>query len=379
MCLCIWYEMRRSKMRTRAIIRKEIIHILRDPRSLVIIFIMPILLLVLFGYAITFEIRDIKLGIVDRDNTSSSRQLIAAFLNSGYFVPAAFPRNRDEIENLMMERKIGAALVIPKGFADECHSFRPGQIQMLIDGSNANTATVVLNYSSGVLLSYPQVGMKRNDHPPIELEPRIWYNPDLQSADFIVPGLIAVLMMMICTMLTSITIAREKETGTMEQILVSPVRSYEIVFGKVIPYVFVAFLVAAVVILFARLVFAVPVRGNISLLALLSLVFIYAALSIGVLISSRARTQQVAQMTSLLATLLPSLLLSGFLFPIDSMPRLLRILSMLVPAKYYLIIIRGILLKGVDARILAVPVFFLLLFGTMLLAISVKNFKTNLD
>ena len=165
----------------------------------------------------------------------------------------------------------------------------------------------------------------------------------------------------------------------MEQILVSPVRSYEIVFGKVVPYVFVAFLVAAVVILFARLVFAVPVRGNISLLALLSLVFIYAALSIGVLISSRARTQQVAQMTSLLATLLPSLLLSGFLFPIDSMPRLLRILSVLVPAKYYLIIIRGILLKGVDARILTVPVFFLLLFGTMLLSISVKNFKTNLD
>ena len=196
---------------------------------------------------------------------------------------------------------------------------------------------------------------------------------------FIVPGLLAVLMMMICAMLTSITIVREKETGTMEQILVSPIKSHEIIIGKVVPYILVAFLVASAVLGFTKIVFNVPIRGNLGLLALLSLVFIYASLSLGVFISSRARTQQVALMLSLVGTLLPSILLSGFIFPLFAIPKVLQILSYIVPAKYYLVIVRGILLKGIGLPYLYKSVVMLFIFGTLLLAVSVKNFKTNLE
>ncbi|MBN2412056.1 ABC transporter permease [candidate division KSB1 bacterium] len=366
------------KSRIIPIVRKEIIHILRDPRSLIIIFIMPTLMIILFGYAITFDIRDIKIAVLDQDRSQASRQLLEKFTNTDYFKIAGELTGRDRIEPMMMSRKIVAAIIIPPGFGRDLVSLPVSPVQVLIDGSNANTATIVINYLSAAINNY-NLDINRNIHIPLQIQPRIWYNPDLDSTNFIVPGLLAVLMMMICAMLTSITISREKETGTMEQILVSPIKSHEIVIGKVIPYILVAFLVASAVLIFAKIVFNVPIRGSLVLLALLSLVFIYASLSLGVLISSKARTQQVALMISLVGTLLPSILLSGFIFPIFAMPSALQILSYIVPAKYYLVIVRGILLKGIGFQYLYAPVIFLFIFGTLLLAVSMKNFKTNLE
>jgi len=366
------------KSRIIPIIKKEIIHILRDPRSLVIIFIMPTLMILLFGYAITFDIQDIKIAVLDQDRSQSSRQLIEKFTNTDYFKIAVELNSRDQIEPKMKHRQIVAAIIIPPGFGRDLVSLPVSPVQILIDGSNANTATVVINYVSAAINNY-NLDINPNIHIPIQVQPRIWYNPDLDSTNFIVPGLLAVLMMMICAMLTSITISREKETGTMEQILVSPIKSHEIIIGKVIPYILVASLVATAVLMFAKIVFNVPIRGSLFLLALLSLVFIYASLSLGVLISSKAKTQQVALMISLVGTLLPSILLSGFIFPLFAMPKALQWLSYAVPAKYYLVIVRGILLKGIGFQYLYSQVVFLFIFGTVLLAISMKNFKTNLE
>lgn len=360
------------------IIRKELIHIARDPRSLMIIFIMPTVMILLFGYAITFDIRDIKIAILDQDKSQASRQVAELFYNSKYFKIAAELTGREKIDDYMMHRTIVAAIIIPQGFGRDLVTKPVSPLQVLIDGSNANTATVVINYINAALSVY-NMDINPNAQIPVQVQPRIWYNPDLNSTHFIVPGLLAVMMMMICAMLTSITITREKETGTMEQILVSPIRSYEIIIGKVLPYIIVAFVVAAAVLAFAKLVFNVPIRGNLLLLAVLSLVFIYASLSLGVLISSKARTQQVALMVSLVGTLLPSILLSGFIFPLFALPKWLQWFAYIVPAKYYLVIVRGILLKGIGFEYLYMQVLYLFIFGTLLLMISMKNFKTNLE
>ncbi|NIA31742.1 MAG: ABC transporter permease [Actinobacteria bacterium] len=364
--------------RILSITRKEVLHILRDTKSVFIIFMMPVLMVVLYGYAITFDIKDIKLGIVDRDHTPASSALIEKLTKSEHFKIRAKADNARQVEALMMQRRIIAALVIPKGYGKSLQTKPMTKVQVLIDGSNANTATIVSNYINFIIAGYSLQLNSKIIRVPISTEPRIWYNPDLKSANFIVPGLVAVLLMMICAMLTAITISREKETGTLEQILASPVRGFEIIIGKVIPYILLAFLVGGIVIIFAQIIFNVPFRGSVVALMLFSLVYIYASLAIGIFISSRVKTQQTALMFSLLGTLLPSILLSGFVFPIAAMPQVLRIISYIIPAKYYLTIIRGIVLKGIGMNFLYSQGIYLFLFGTLLLMISIKRFSTKL-
>jgi len=364
--------------RILAIIRKEVLHILRDTKSVFIIFMMPVIMVVLYGYAITFDIKDIKLGIVDRDHTPASRALIEKLTASEHFKIRARADNAHQVENLMMQRRIIAALVIPNGYSKSLQTRPMTKVQVLIDGSNANTATIVSNYINFIITGYSLQLNSTTLRAPITTEPRIRYNPDLKSANFIVPGLVAVLLMMICAMLTAITISREKETGTLEQMLVSPVRGFEIIIGKVVPYILLSFLVAGIVVVCAQIIFNVPFRGSIVVLMLFSIVYIYASLAIGIFISSRVKTQQTALMFSLLGTLLPSILLSGFVFPIASMPQVLRILSYIIPARYYLTIIRGIILKGIGINILYPQAIYLFIFGTLLLMISIKRFSTKL-
>ena len=362
------------------IIRKEIIHIIRDSRSLAIIFIFPLLMILLYGYGITFDIKNINLAIVDYDKTFASRELMEKITNTEYFSIKAQPSSAKEIYNLFLQRKVVAAIVISKDYGKSVQTNAVSKVQLIIDGSNANTAIVVKNYIAGAIASYSlDKNITGDKQVPMDVLARIWYNPDLKSSHFVVPGLVAILMMMICAMLTSITITREKETGTMEQILVSPIRPFEIIVGKVTPYIFLAFSVATMVIVCARLIFNVPFRGNVAILAFFTLLFIYASLSLGVFISSRTRTQQASLMISLVGTLLPSVLLSGFVFPVNAMPVILRMLSNIVPAKYYLIIIRGIMLKGIGFNFLIMPGMILFIFGTLLLFISGKRFKTNLE
>ena len=279
----------------------------------------------------------------------------------------------------MLQRKIIVALVIQRGFANDLKTQTNIPVQLLVDGSNSNTATIAINYARMIINTFSIELNAQIVRPLAEVHERVWYNPDLKSVIFIVPGLIAIFLMMICALLTSITIARERETGTMEQILVSPVRSPEIIFGKVLPYVVLAFLDAALIIAFSKIVFHVPIRGSIFLLALLSVFYLYASLSLGVFVSTKAKTQQVAMMLALIGTLLPSILLSGFIFPIASMPWILRMLSYMIPAKYFLIIIRGIMLKGIGIEFLWLPTLILFGFGTILLVISSARFKTKLE
>jgi len=368
-------------MNTRfsAIFRKEFRHIFRDPRSLMIAILMPILMIFIYGHAIKFDIKNITLGINDQNRTRASRELIDKFAKSSYFIIAAYPENRQEIENLFQQREIKAAIVIPYDYSEKIKNEFRTKIQVLIDGSDSNTATVIMNYISIIMANVSEELNFQCVRSPIAAESRVWYNPNLESANFIIPGLVAIILMMICALMTSITIAREKETGTLEQILVSPIRPIEIIFGKVLPYVIIAFLDGASIVLAAKILFDIPIAGSLIQLTLLSIFYLYASLSIGVFISTRVKTQQVAMMGALVATILPSLLLSGFIFPIRSMPWLLRIISNVVPAKYYLDIIRGVILKGIGFSYLWHNTLFLFILGTLFLLISVTRFKTKLD
>ncbi|MFZ5518855.1 MAG: ABC transporter permease [Candidatus Zhuqueibacterota bacterium] len=367
------------RKRVFAIIKKEFRHIFRDTRSLLLAFLMPVMMIFLYGHAIKIDIKNINIGINDPDRSSASRELIANFSRSGYFTIVAYPNTTDEIEDLFLKRKIKAAIVFPQDFLSSISINQRTQVQVLIDGSDANTATIVMNYVEIILASYSQGLNNSAMRAPILIEPRVWYNPDLESGHFIVPGLVAVILMMICALMTSVTIAREKETGTMEQLLVSPIRPVEIIFGKVFPYIIIAFLDGAVVVAAAKLMFNVAIQGSLLMLVLLSIFYLYASLAIGVFISTRVKTQQVAMMGSLIITILPSLILSGFVFPIRSMPVVLKVLSYVVPAKYYINIIRGIILKGIGATYLWPNTIFLFALGTLLLMVSVARFKTSLD
>jgi ABC-2 type transport system permease protein len=366
------------KSRLGSIVRKEFIHILRDPRTLLIIFVYPVIMIILYGYAITFDIRDIRLGVLDQDRTPESREFVRNLTSSDYFRIAEILPNRDRIEDAFLNRTIRAAVILPKGFAEAAGGYGGVSVQLVVDGSNANSATVAVNYLKTFVVSQ-SLASSGIRQAVVSLEPRVWYNPDLKSAPFIVPGLVAVIMMMICALLTSVTIAREWETGTMEQILVSPIRAVEVIIGKVSPYILLALVDSVLVVGISILVFGVPFRGSPILLFLLSILYVYAALGIGVLISSFARTQQIALMAAMLATMLPSFLLSGFIFPIRSMPVWLQAVTRIVPARYYLVIIRSIMLKGTGAGPLLWPAAFLIIFGTVLLLLSVKRFRSSLE
>ncbi len=367
------------KSRIIAILKKEFIHIVRDPRSLVIVFLLPLMMVLLYGYAITFDIREIGLGLLDQDRTPASREMTERLLGSGYFKLGGRLESRDEIEPALMHRRFRAVLIIPKGYGVSLATQLRTPVQVIVDGSNANSATVAINYLKSFFTTYSLELNALVVQPPIELEPRVWYNPDLKSAHFIVPGLVAVVMMLICALLTSVTVARERETGTMEQILVSPIRSIEIIVGKTLPYILLALVDAIFVVVFSWQWFGVPFRGNALWLLAYAMIYVYASLSMGIFISARVRSQQVALMAAQVATLLPSILLSGFVFPLIAMPTILQAISFIVPAKYFLIIIRGIMLKGVDGLMLWKPALFLVSFGTLLILVSVKRFKTNLE
>jgi ABC-2 type transport system permease protein len=381
--------------RTFALMWKEFIHIRRDFRTLIVIFIMPLAMMILFGYALNLEIKHIALGVVDRSGTGASRELVDRLASSGYFDIRHLSDRGTDPETLFRGREVQAVLVIPRDYVRDLEGSEGASVQLLVDGSDAPVATVIVDYAEAVLAAYSaerassvfradeaEEGLARSlrapwglSGSPIDIRHRVWYNPDMKSSHFMVPGLTAVLLMMICALLTSTTIARERETGTMEQMLVSPVRPLEIVVGKVAPYVLLAFLDGAAILLFGHLWFGVPLRGSAVLLGLLTVPYVLAALGIGLVISAGARTQQVAMMGSLVASVLPSVLLSGFIFPIESMPWVLRLISRLVPARYYLVIIRGIVLKGIGLRYLAADAGVLLALGLLLTGISVRRFR----
>ena len=336
-----------------AVYRKELRQISRDRRTLTTIVFVPAFFLLLYGYALNWDIRHIALAVQDRDGTPESRALVSAFVHSGYFDRVADPYAPAQLDREIDLNRARAALVIPEGFGRELSSGRSPQVQLIVDGDNANTATTVIGYAGNIARS-AGAALSRVPAPVplVSVEPRIWYNPELRSTLFLVPGLIAYILMITAVISTALSIVREKESGTIEQVRMAPIDTFSFVVGKSIPYFFISLASAALIILAAMLLFGLPMRGNwLALLLALSL-FIAGALGTGLLISTVAETQQVAFQAAMLTSFLPTLMLSGFIFPISSMPDALQVITYVVPARYFLVALRGIVLKGTSIALL---------------------------
>ncbi len=374
------------KGRVWAVARKEFLHVLRDPRSLGMGIAIPVLLLVIYGYALTMDVDEVPLVIWDQSETPQSRELVSGFTASRYFTWRGHVHNYAELERTIDSRQAMAALVIPSDFAARLAAGRSAPTQMIVDGSDSNTATIALGYADAVAETYSQtVTMQqirrmqgRAPDPPLELRARVWFNPELESRHYIVPGLIAVMMMMIAALLTSLTVAREWERGTMEQLISTPVKGPELILGKLLPYLAVGILDTVIAVLMGRLVFDVPLRGSIPLLFAVATVFLIGGLSLGILVSTITRNQLMASQLAALLTLLPSVLLSGFVFEILSMPAPVQMITYFIPARYFIDVLRGIYLKGVGLEILVDETLLLILFSGMMVVLAMRRFHKKL-
>jgi ABC-2 type transport system permease protein len=335
-----------------AIARKEVLHILRDPRSLAVAVLMPVVMVLLFGFAIDMELKNLPIAVLDLDRTPESRGLVRDLTSSGFIRAAARLESREEIEPGFRRGRFRAAVIISEGYGRALARGERAGIQALVDGADGATAATVDNYLGAAISLHDArtlsagAGLRAASAPPVDPRTRIYFNPDLESAHFIVPGLVAVVLTMICALLTSIALAREKETGTLEQVLTTPVGAGQLIIGKLLPYLVIGLLDAAVVLGLGRLVFDVPMRGSWAVLAGYSLIFVLISLALGLMCSAMAKTQRVAMMLALLTTFLPALLLSGFVFDHASMPGFLRGFSQIIPATHYLRVVHGVMLKG---------------------------------
>jgi ABC-2 type transport system permease protein len=355
-----------------AVAQKELRQIRRDRRSLLILLFLPAFFLFLYGYALNFDIRHIGLAIEDRDQSAESRDLIARFTRSTYFDVAARVHAEREIDALMDAGRIRAALVIPAGFSRDLRQGEVAQVQVILNGDNANTATTVLGYTQA-LLREASVAQAIDAVPRVRLaavQPRVWYNPELRSTLFLVPGLIAYISMITAVVATALSIVREKESGTMEQIRMAPISMPAFVLGKTLPYLVLSQLSAMLVIVASQVLFGLPLRGGWIALSVVLALFLIGALGTGLLISTLADTQQVAFQAAMLAAFLPTFILSGFIFPISSMPVALQYVTAAVPARYFLTALRGVILKGLGLPALWQPLAALALYAVVVLGLS---------
>ena len=358
---------------------KEFYHIFRDYRTLLILFGMPIAQILLFGFAITNEIRDVNIAILDKSKDNITKEISDKILSSGYFHLYDNLKAENEIEGEFRKGIIKEVIVFEKDFADKLFKEGKANIQLLADASDPNLANIVIGYTSSIIRDYQTEVNKTVPDIGINPEVKMLYNPNLKSVFMFVPGLMAVILMLVSALMTSISITREKELGTMEVLLVSPLKPIHIIIGKVIPYFFLAFADMTIVLLLAKYVFQVPVIGSLTLLVLESTLFIITALSLGMLISSSTDSQQVAMMISLTVLMLPTIILSGYFFPIESMPLPLQIISNIFPAKWYIIITKAIMLKGADFKYIYKETLVLAGMTIFFLAVSMKKFKTRLQ
>jgi ABC-2 type transport system permease protein len=357
-----------------AVARKEFRQIGRDRRTLAVQLFFPMFLLVMYGYALNFDIRHVRLAVDDRDHSTESRALISAFVNSGYFDLVASVRD-DEIAALLDRNEARAVLVIPEDLGRDVESGRPSAVQVLLNGDNANTATTVMGYSLTIVSSYSTSLVSKglaggSTVAPLSVVPRVWYNPELRSTLFLVPGLIAYIAMLMAVISTALSVVREKERGTMEQIRMAPIGPAPYLIGKSLPYFFIALASSVLVLVVAMVLFGVPVRGSWLLLLVATSLFLAGALGLGLLVSSIADTQQLAFQIAMLASYLPTLILSGFIFPISSMPKALQIVTYGVSARYFVLALRGIMLKGAGAAVLAPQLVALTLYAIVVLGLA---------
>lgn len=375
--------------RVWAIMRKEFIEVWRDRRSLIFVLAMPVLMLLLYGYGISSDVKRVSLAVYDRDGQPAARELVRRFTSTDYFVVAARVGSLRELRRVIDLGRARVGLVIPEDFSQNLGANRPAPVQFVVDGSDSNTASIAIGNIASIGRStelFPRdlrpqvyVNPQQAATAPIELRTWVWYNPELKSSNFLIPGLTAVILMMLAAMLTSLTVAREWERGTMESLIASPLRPAELMVGKILPYVVIGLVDVAFILLVAVFWFHVPLRGSLTLLMVSSTIFLLGGLGIGLFISATTKNQQVAFQLSTLATMLPALLLSGFFYPIENMPPVLRAITYLIPARYFLVVIRGIFLKGIGLPILWRELLFLSLFALLMLWASSAKFHKRLE
>lgn len=361
-------------------ITKEFYHIFRDRRSLFILFGMPVVQILLFGFAITNEINNVDIAILDYTKDTTTKEIINRISASKYFSIKQLIDREKDIEPVFKKGKIKAILNFEKDFSKNLIKDHKATIQIITDATDPNTANTISNYVNSILQNYQQEQNKTiTINYVIVPQPRMVYNPELKSVYMFVPGVMTIILMLVSAMMTSISITREKELGTMEILLVSPIKPLQVIVGKVFPYIYLSIINAVVIILLSIFIFKMPVQGSLFLLALESILFIISALALGILISTISRTQQTAMMISLMGLMLPVILLSGFIFPISSMPMPLQVISNFIPAKWFIIILKGIMLKGVGIQFIWKET--LILFGmtVFFIGLSVKKYKIRLE
>lgn len=362
-------------LRIKAIAQKELIQIGRDPYSLAMAFLMPVILLVIFGYAITIDINDIPAMVYDLDNSSMSREFVSEVKASGYFSLVARADRYQDIDRALDSGVAKVALVIPVDFSKQLLAQRTAQVGVILDGSDSNTATIAQGYIAAIAEQYSQRIRGVRITPLIDARTRVWYNSELKSKNFIIPGLIALIMSVIVALLTSLTIAKEWDRGTMEQLISTPIKTPELIIGKLIPYFIIGLIDTVVSVFMSTMIFEVPLRGSLFLLFSLSCIFLFGGLCWGILISIVARTQLVASQMALLSTFLPAFLLSGFMFAISNMPTPLQFVTYLFPARYFVSILKDIYLKGSTLTLLATEAALLVLYGIIVFMLANKKFK----
>lgn len=370
--------------RTLTIARKELLHIIRDKRTLVIVFLIPVIQLFLLGYAATTDIKHLRTAVLDADCTPQSRELIEAYRASNYFDITCYVANEDELGRLLERGVVRAGLIIPAGYGADVTRGRQVGVAFIIDGSDPTVANTVFAASQQVGTAQSmriierRLGVSPEKMAALTVSPRVWYNPEMRSAIFMIPGVITMILFTITMLLTAMAIVREREQGTIEQLIVTPIQPIELVVGKVVPYVLLAFFNVLQVLTIGVLWFEVPVRGSVALLLTLAALFLTTSLGLGIFFSSVARTQQEAMLLVFLM-MLPSVFLGGFLFPIEAMPRVLQWISYLIPLRYMLIIVRGILLKGVGLDALVEQVVALAIFALLITVIAATRFHKRLE
>jgi ABC-2 type transport system permease protein len=365
-----------SYRRTRAMFIKELHHIIRDGRSLALALAMPVMMLLLYGYALSLDVDKIPSLIYDQDGTTFSRALTRQFQGSRYFDIRGFTEDYALIEHGVDTSSILIGIVIPRGFGHDIAAGRSAGVQLLVDGSDSNTSSIAMGYAENVVQAYSdQIRLTARTMPVVDARMRVWYNSSLQSRNFVVPGLIAVILMILAGQLTSLTIAREWEMGTMEQILSTPLRPSEMVIGKMLAYFVVGLADSIIALVVGVTVFSVPFRGSILLLAVSTCFFLFGVLFWGIFISSGARTQVQAYQLGMLSTFLPGFLMSGFVFAIDTMPKVLQVLSVVVPARYFVTILKTLFLKGVGLAVIGDQMVFLALFAGFVFWRAVRRLK----
>lgn len=363
--------------KTWAVALKEVRQAMRDPLSLTMLLGVPTFMLLLYGYALNFDVRHVALAVQDLDRSAASRRLVASFVNSTYFDQMATPAAGEDLERYLQSGLAKAILVIPADFSADVASGDRAQVQLILDGSDANTATTVLGYASALvadanvtMLTSRLRAANLGDPPVIDYEPRVWYNPELRSTHFLVPGLIGFILMLTAVLSTALSVVREKERGTMEQIRVAPVRPAQLILGKSAPFLIISLVATVMILVAARLLFGVVIKGPYLHLFFATLLYLIGALGFGLLISTLANTQAWAFQVGITTSMLPALLLSGFIFPIAGMPRVLQWITYAVPARYYLVVLRGIILKGAGLAPFGKQMLFLGIYAIIVLTIA---------